>query len=71
MPDFVVVALVPIDTAIITADDEGEAVGRYELPEEHAGKDIFMYATLADEFFKEYRQRASAPALDLVLPADE
>jgi hypothetical protein len=54
MPNYVVVALVPLDTAVIPAESAEEALDKYELPEELLDEDVFTYACTEEEFLKEF-----------------
>ena len=52
MVDYVVIALTPVETAVIAAESEAEAITKFELSEEYLGMDIMLYAIEADEFYK-------------------
>jgi hypothetical protein len=51
MIDYVVLVLSPVDTAVIPAETEQEAINKYELPEEFHNVDIMLYVVTAEEFF--------------------
>lgn len=65
MTDYVVLALTPLDTAVIPAESMREAIEKYELPGEFRDDDIFTVAMTADEFFEIFKKHAD----DIVGPS--
>jgi len=52
MTEYVVIAMAPVDTAVINAESEQDAILKYELPDDvPKDKDILLYAVTAEEFY--------------------
>ncbi len=52
MAEYVVIAFLPVDTAVIDAEDAESAIEMYEIPEEFRNRDIFIEATEGETFYE-------------------